>query len=252
MSSVTTQLRYVVKQCCDDIGITDYENEDNWSHIANRIGLSDYPIFDESHRATLNAKIIRHYWLREIGSETLAQFKWRLRDSMYLVMPRYNWLFEQVDALENSKAGFTTHGDSWTETYYDNHTGDREHTAQNENQSSVTGNSTDTSSSEMNNQFEDTPMDFLEMSANYATNRTKETNEVTDTNTSFSHSNGTENNKFNDTDNYHNDGVRVHETDGYDKSAFAQMSDRYEAYRNIDLEIVNDPYIRRCFLGVWM
>ena len=33
-----------------------------------------YPIYNESHRAELNEKIIRHYALREIGQETAQQF----------------------------------------------------------------------------------------------------------------------------------------------------------------------------------
>ena len=33
------------------------------------LGLDDYPIFDESHRSVLNQKIVRRYWLREIGIE---------------------------------------------------------------------------------------------------------------------------------------------------------------------------------------
>ena len=31
------------------------------------LALSDYPIFDERHRASLNQKIIDHYYFREIG-----------------------------------------------------------------------------------------------------------------------------------------------------------------------------------------
>lgn len=33
-----------------------------------------YPIYNESHRAELNEKIVRHYALREIGQETAQQF----------------------------------------------------------------------------------------------------------------------------------------------------------------------------------
>ena len=251
MSSVTTQLRYIVHQLCDDKDIEDYTDESNWPDIANDLGLSDYPIYDETHRDELNAKIIRHYWLREIGSETVAQFKWRLRDAMFLVMPRYNWEYEQLDKLIAQNAGFSTRGDSYTETYIDNKIGDRKQSQENLNCSLSNASSTDISDSTMNNQFEDTPMDMLG-DENYATNRTNETNHVSDTTNSLNNSTNTGHLYADDDENWHSEGTRTHDVTGYDRSAYEQMKERYDAYRNIDLSIVNDPYIKRCFLGVWM
>lgn len=39
-------------------------------HLSERY----YPIFDETYRAKLNEKIVAHYALREIGSETAQMF----------------------------------------------------------------------------------------------------------------------------------------------------------------------------------
>nr|DAP13998.1 MAG TPA: Lower collar protein [Caudoviricetes sp.] len=57
---------------------------------ADHIGLSDYPIFDEQYREFLNAKIIDHYWYREIGLETVDMFIRQLRTKMHEIMPYYN------------------------------------------------------------------------------------------------------------------------------------------------------------------
>lgn len=58
------------------------------------IGLGDYPIFDESYRETLNQKIIRRYWNREIGLETIDQFQWNMRRKMHEIMPYYNEMYK--------------------------------------------------------------------------------------------------------------------------------------------------------------
>lgn len=57
---------------------------------ADHIGLSDYPIFDEQYREFLNAKILDHYWYREIGLETVDMFIRQLRSKMNEIMPYYN------------------------------------------------------------------------------------------------------------------------------------------------------------------
>ena len=54
------------------------------------IGLENYPIFDETYREKLNQKIIRHYFLREIGHETIEIFKYQMETKMGEIMPLYN------------------------------------------------------------------------------------------------------------------------------------------------------------------
>lgn len=57
------------------------------------IGLNDYSIFDETYRETLNKKITEHYWMREIGHETLDMFRFAMRRRMNEIMPVYNKLY---------------------------------------------------------------------------------------------------------------------------------------------------------------
>lgn len=59
-----------------------------------RIFDFDYPIFDENYRATLETKIIKHYYFREIGAETYGQWKFWLDRKLNEIMPYYNKLYE--------------------------------------------------------------------------------------------------------------------------------------------------------------
>lgn len=54
----------------------------------------DYPIFDENYRGVLEQNIINHYYFREIGFETVGQFKHFLKTWFQLEMPYYNRLYE--------------------------------------------------------------------------------------------------------------------------------------------------------------
>lgn len=57
------------------------------------IGLTDYPLFDESYRPELNKKIVDHYLFHEIGYETAEMFIHFLGERMRLIMPAMNELY---------------------------------------------------------------------------------------------------------------------------------------------------------------
>lgn len=76
MAHFTMQLRDIIK-------LTD-----------GKIGLDSYPIFDESYREQLNTKIIEHYFMQEIGVETVDLFRFYMRRTMNEVMPYYNQLYK--------------------------------------------------------------------------------------------------------------------------------------------------------------
>ena len=66
---------------------------------SDHVGLSDYPIFDEQYREFLNAKIIDHYYYREIGLETVDMFIRQLRTKMWEIMPYYNKWYQAEDIM---------------------------------------------------------------------------------------------------------------------------------------------------------
>lgn len=54
----------------------------------------NYPIFDEEYREYLENKIIRHFYFREIGFETVGRFLFELETKLNEIMPYYNKLYE--------------------------------------------------------------------------------------------------------------------------------------------------------------
>ena len=58
-----------------------------------------YPLFDEDYRLTFERKFIEHFYFREIGSETVARFKFNLMSTLNLIMPYYNKLY--ISQLSN-------------------------------------------------------------------------------------------------------------------------------------------------------
>lgn len=89
MSKYTTELRYIIE--------SGYELK----------ALKDYPIFDENYRQILNKYILNHFWMREIGAETVGEFDLFLGNTLNEIMPYYNGLFKmamsEIDPLTNYK-----------------------------------------------------------------------------------------------------------------------------------------------------
>lgn len=95
MSHYTTELRYI---CENYAGLTESEGYGNISDIIekSRTKVFDFPfpIFDENYRSVLETKIIKHYYTREIGAETVGLWKHFLDRKMNEIMPYYNQLYK--------------------------------------------------------------------------------------------------------------------------------------------------------------
>ena len=91
MSKYTTQLRWIVEQEQGQVPYNKYERYTVQTY--KKVGLNEYPIFDEAYRQMLNDKIIDHFFFREIGFETAAQFQWYMRRTMNEIMPYYNEMY---------------------------------------------------------------------------------------------------------------------------------------------------------------
>lgn len=95
MSKYTTEVRFICESLTgheDSVGYNDVD-----SVIEDAIPLIfsfDFPIFDEEYRNVLCTKILRHYYTREIGSETYGLWKLRLQTRLNEIMPYYNKLYE--------------------------------------------------------------------------------------------------------------------------------------------------------------
>lgn len=94
MSKYTTEVRFI---CETSAGLSDSEGYNSINTIIanSRAKIFDfsYPIFDENYRATLETKILKHYYTREIGLETVGQWKHFLDMRMNEIMPFYNKMY---------------------------------------------------------------------------------------------------------------------------------------------------------------
>lgn len=250
MSQFTTQLRWPVEQMCKDLKLSN--TEASWPQIYERLGLADYPIFDESHRTVLNNKIIRHYYMREIGLETVELFRWFMRAKMHEIMPYYNQLynselikFDPLSTSDMKKEWDIANTDDWD---VDN-TGTRgvNWTSKNDTKSDGT-----TSDREI---FQDTPMSMLDNPGNNPVKNLQYATTVTyddGTSTANEHQTGSGDNTR--TDNLNESGDRDktekgswHEY-GYDQPAADMLKKLRDTFLNIDMMIVNE--VADLFMGI--
>lgn len=224
MSKYTVQLRWILEQTLKDKGLD--MSEANWGSAYDKLGLADYPIFDEAYRETLNNKIVRHYFMYEIGAETAGLFRLFVRDAMFLIMPYYNQLYLSEITAKGIQP-LIDHARTITEK--------ASGTASN------TANTNATSASNAQDIFSDTPMSALNFdnikAGNYAS--TADFTDASTTDTGKSDSSGT----------YANDLART-ET-GHDKSESELLLLWRETFVNIDREIVEHDAVRECFMMTW-
>lgn len=131
--------------------------------------LNDYPIFDEAYRPILNKNILDYYYIDEIGFETPALFRHFLKNTLNIVMPKYNIMYQaQVKLAQNSL-------------------GDVDLTETLERDVANQGQSNSTSQGDNKNLFQDTPQGQLSSTdinnQKWATNLTLNHNNITDTST---------------------------------------------------------------------
>lgn len=146
--------------------------------------FSDYPIFDEKYRPILEQKIIDHYYFREIGFETYAQFKHFLKDKMNRIMPYYNQLYgsEHLITKDDYMINLNTK-EKHTRTISNDNTGESKTVSSGSNKSTSEGSGTNHSEGTGRNKFSDTPQAMLD-GKDYATNLTDTEDESNQTSTS--------------------------------------------------------------------
>lgn len=172
MSNFTTQVRYL----CESFGGTarGVREIDKQIHQANKTIFDfDYPIFNETYRTVLQDKIIRHYYMREIGCETFGLWQLMLCDKLNEIMPYYNQLYNsQLLEIEPLINNMSTSSTSETNT--------ADHTFIGNNK--LTSNGTDTTNvSESHNSHEEDTGNSQSTQTNTGT--VKNDNMVTENNT---------------------------------------------------------------------
>ena len=224
MSKYTVQLRWILEQTLKDKGLD--MSEANWGSAYDKLGLADYPIFDEAYRETLNNKIVRRYFMYEIGAETAGLFRLFVRDAMFLIMPYYNQLYLSEITAKGIQP-LIDHARTITE--------------KTSGTASNTANTNATSASNAQDIFSDTPMSALNFdnikAGNYAS--TADFTDASTTDSGKSDSSGSYDNKLSRTET------------GHDKAESELLLLWRETFVNIDRDVVEDKALRECFMTIW-
>ena len=192
--------------------------------------MTNYPIFDENYRETLNNNILHHYYENEIGFETAPLFRFYLNQKLNEIMPYYNELYKVQKKLIDDNL------------LLNNVNLREELQGSNTNNTTTTGSSTSQSTnngtSNNKNLFQDTPQG--QISQTDIDNQTWATNLTLDRNTT--------NNTINDTSS-NNGSANTNVTNTYLKTIIGNnggkfnidiLNDIKNNLLNIDLMIIND------------
>ena len=97
MSKYTTEVRFI---CEEKSGLHESVGADNVDAVINnswnKIFTTNCTFFDEDYRQGLCCKILKHYYLREIGAETVGVWKLWMNTKLEEIMPYYNLLYKSA------------------------------------------------------------------------------------------------------------------------------------------------------------
>lgn len=287
MSKYTTEVRFICEsksglensKGCDDV---DEILNNSW----NKIFTTKAEIFDENYRAVICKKVLKHYYLREICSETVGIWKLWLNTRLEEILPYYNQLYKSAllefnplydvnitrthnRTIDENK---TENGTS-TETSTDKNTGSgtRDNTTSGTNKNSGTSSVTDNGSSNSKDLYSDTPQGALTgvETETYLTNARKITNTDSSTSESTNSGNGeykdTGSVKYTDTSERANtkngsnsNTGTVNNTEEYLESvsgkqgteSYSSMLLKFrETFLNIDMQVIEE--FNDLFMGLW-
>lgn len=97
MSKYTTEVRYICENYAGLAESVDYGSvQDVLDRCRDKVFDFDFPLFDETYRNVLEDKILKHYYTREIGAETVGLWKLWLNTKLNEIMPYYNQLYKSA------------------------------------------------------------------------------------------------------------------------------------------------------------
>ena len=275
MSKYTTEVRFLCESLTGHNKSEDYSSIDEIIEDALPIIFSfDYPIFDENYREVLETKILRHYYTREIGSETYGLWKLRLQTKLNEIMPYYNKLYEsellKYDPLRDVDMTTTNVGQKTGERSGEsndnrvnsfNGTRQGEHEQTNVGSSNSQGGSSDTTQ----DLYSDTPQGGLTGVDNltYLTNARKISNAGTNSNATDTSDVSKGKNKVEDSNTESSTGKnssaeKTNSTEGYVMHVFGKaaghtytkmLKEFRDNLLNIDMDIIRD--LADLFMLIW-
>lgn len=263
MSKYTTEVRYVCEQkagLMESVGFSGVDDvlEKSWDKVIT----SRVKMFDEEYRKVLYKKILKHYYTREIGGESVGLWQLWMNTRLEEIMPYYNQLYEseliKIEPLRNvdySRTYDKKGEGSKQETGRVNSTNTGSGTSEN----SRTNNGTSSETSSSTDLYSDTPQGAItgleEM--RYLTNARKidaTGSASTDNIEKYNGSQSNTENLISDTANTttHDDSELytekiVGKTDGASMSAL--LMEFRQSFLNIDMQVINE--FSDLFINLW-
>ena len=227
MSKYTTEVRYICEQ---KAGLSESEGFSNIDEILSnswdKIFTTKCEIFDDNYRPVLCKKILKHYYTREIGTETAGLWMLWMNRRLEEIMPYYNQLYKSAQLEFNPFHDVD---------YY------REGNRQNDGTSETKGNSKNTQDNVTRDLYSETPQGALNgvESETYLTDARKvmQDNEANNT--------YSDNNTTNTTEDYLEHVYGKMGTINYSK----MLNEYRTTLLNIDMQIIEE--FSDLFMGLW-
>ena len=284
MSKYTTEVRYICEHfsgLSESVGFNDVEQV--IKNCLPKVFDFNFPIFDESYRSVLETKILRHYYTREIGLETVGLWKLKLNTKLNEIMPFYNQLYTRERKIQGKGTKDTENGESREGESHANtsQTNTNNVTENGVDKGSIAGTTDGTqnqnTSGNGTNMYSDTPQGAITdlQAGKYLTNATVDS--ATNTFAGASHdstSQTSENTRNNETQtdgsiDGSNDSDYSSSMDGYSNTTLSntedylehvigsnggesfskRLSDYRSTFINIDMMIINE--LEELFFGLW-
>lgn len=108
LSKYTTEVRFICEKFAGLDESKGFTKVDDIVEKARQSIFEKYPIFDENYRSILETKILKHFYTREIGFETVGLWLLKLNQKMCEIMPYYNQFYESQKLTFNPLVNVST------------------------------------------------------------------------------------------------------------------------------------------------
>ncbi len=268
MSKYTTEVRFICEQFSGLSESAEYSDvEQVIKKCLPKVFDFQFPIFDESYRSIIETKILRHYYTREIGLETVGLWKLKLNTKLNEIMPYYNKLYKseliefnplydveltrerkvEGSGTKNTKNSENRDGNNRTENTQNNNANVREnggdrHTATN----MADGTQNQNTSGNGTNMYSDTPQGAITdlQAGKYLTNATIDS-ASTNENEYSSSLDGTSDTILSNTEDYLEKVIGSNGGESFSR----RLTEYRSTFINIDMMIVNE--LEDLFFGLW-
>lgn len=265
--------------------LVDMTRADRISAVRQYI-FEDYPIFDEEYRPVLESKILTHFYLREIGSETPEMFLYYLNRELNEQAPYFNELYRSLTFQFNplytvnktiNHAGTGSNSNTRTDNLSEANSQSSQGNSSSTNGVEATTSSTDSTSSNSSGSnksgFSDTPQGAVTGIENaltpngsgYLTNASigessgstsstdtaSSTNRSTSTNTGTSSNNviGTKDNTGTQTNSGTSTDSYIDTVTGYESKPMELIKQFRDGIINVDMKVIK--LLNSCFMTVY-